>query len=75
MFTPIIPWIVGRRRLADRFIPLFPPHECYVEVSAGGAVLYLMRPQAAPVEVLNDINCDLVMLYRVVLNHLEEFVR
>ena len=34
-----------------------------------------MRPQVAPVEVLNDINGDLVTLYRVVQNHLEEFVR
>ena len=33
------------------------------------------RSQAAPVEVLNDINVDLVTLYRVVQNHLEEFVR
>ena len=65
----------GKRRLADRLIPLFPPHECYVEVFAGGAALYFMRPQAAPVEVLNDINGDLVTLYRVVQNHLEEFVR
>lgn len=65
----------GKRRLADRLIALFPPHECYVEVFAGGAALYFMRPQAAPVEVLNDINGDLVCLYRVVQNHLEEFVR
>ena len=65
----------GKRRLADRLIPLFPPHECYVEVFAGGAALYFMRPQAAPVEVINDINGDLVTLYRVVQNHLEEFVR
>ncbi len=34
-----------------------------------------MRPQGAPVEVLNDINGDLVTLYRVVQNPLEEFVR
>ena len=75
MSTPIIPWMGGKRRLADRLIPLFPPHECFVEVFAGGAALYFMRPQAAPVEVLNDINGDLVTLYRVVQNHLEEFVR
>lgn len=75
MTSPIIPWMGGKRRLADRLIPLFPPHECYVEVFAGGAALYFMRPQAAPVEVLNDINGDLVTLYRVVQNHLEEFVR
>jgi hypothetical protein len=65
----------GKRRLADRVIPLFPAHECYVEVFADDAALYFMRPQAAPVEVLNDINGDLVTLYRVVQNHLEEFVR
>jgi len=75
MSSPIIPWMGGKRRLADRLIPLFPPHECYVEVFASGAALYFMRPQAAPVEVLNDINGDLVTLYRVVQNHLEEFVR
>lgn len=60
MSTPIIPWMGGKRRLADRLIPLFPPHECYVEVFASGAALYFMRPQAAPVAVLNDINGDLV---------------
>lgn len=65
----------GKRRLADRLIPLFPAHECYVEVFAGGAALFFMRPQPAPVEVLNDLNGDLVNLYRVVQNHLEEFVR
>lgn len=75
MTSPIVPWMGGKRRLADRLIPLFPPHECYVEVFAGGAALFFLRPQAAPVEVLNDINGDLVCLYRVVQNHLEEFVR
>ncbi len=75
MSNPIVPWMGGKRRLADRLIPLFPPHECYVEVFAGGAALYFLRPQAAPVEVLNDINGDLVTLYRVIQNHLEEFVR
>lgn len=59
MTSPIIPWMGGKCRLADRLIPLFLPHECYVEVFAGGATLYLMRPQAAPVQVLNDLNGDL----------------
>ena len=36
MALPIIPWIGGKRRLADRIIPQFPPHTCYVEVFAGG---------------------------------------
>ena len=73
--NPIIPWLGGKRRLADRLIPLFPPHECYVELFCGGAALYFLRPVAAPVEVLNDVNGELVNLYRVVQHHLEEFVR
>jgi DNA adenine methylase len=72
---PVIPWIGGKRRLADRLIPLFPPHQCYVEVFCGGAALYFMRPAPADCEVLNDINGDLVRLYRVLKYHLQEFVR
>ncbi|QCP50135.1 DNA adenine methylase [Trinickia violacea] len=74
MGIPIVPWIGGKRRLAEHLLPRFPKHECYVEVFAGGAALYFMRPPAA-VEVINDINGELINLYRVVQNHLEEFVR
>lgn len=72
---PIIPWMGGKRRLADKIFPFFPAHDCYVEPFAGGAALFFMRPTPAKVEVLNDINGELVNLYRVVQNHLEEFVR
>lgn len=74
MSTPIIPCIGGKRRLADRLIPLYSPHECYVEVFAGSAAFYFMRPQAAPVEALNHINGDLMMLHGIVQNRLEELV-
>ena len=74
MATPIIPWMGGKRRLADRIFPRFPDHTCYVEPFAGGAALFFLR-QPADVEVLNDINGELINLYRVVQNHLEEFVR
>ena len=73
--TPIIPWMGGKRRLADKLLPYFPEHECYVEVFSGGAALFFMRDQPARVEILNDINGELVNLYRVVQHHLEEFVR
>lgn len=73
--NPIIPWLGGKRRLADQLMRLFPPHECYVEAFCGGGALFFLRPQPARVEVLNDINGELVNLYRVVQHHLEEFVR
>ncbi|WOP15755.1 DNA adenine methylase [Ottowia sp. SB7-C50] len=72
--SPIIPWIGGKRRLAKHLLPLFPEHGCYVEPFCGAAALYFLKP-AAKAEVLNDINGELVNLYRVVKHHLEEFVR
>jgi len=74
MHHPIIPWIGGKRRLAKHLLPIFPPHECYVEPFCGAAALYFLKVPASA-EVLNDINGDLVNLYRVVKCHLEEFVR
>lgn len=71
---PIIPWIGGKRRLAKHILPLFSQHECYVEPFCGAAALFFLKPQS-PVEVINDINGDLVSLYRVVQHHLDEFVR
>mgnify|MGYP003591766479 CR=1 FL=1 len=73
--APIIPWMGGKRRLAKHLLPLFPAHTCYVEPFAGGAALFFMRPQPAKVEVLNDLNGQLVNLYRVVQHHFDEFVR
>jgi DNA adenine methylase len=73
-FAPIIPWIGGKRRLAKHIIPIFPEHGCYVEPFCGAAAIYFMKEQAKT-EVLNDINGELVNLYRVVKHHLEEFVR
>lgn len=75
MTQPIIPWLGGKRRLADRLIPLIPAHECYCEVFCGGAALYFLRQVPSPVEIINDVNGELVNLYRVVQHHPEEFVR
>ena len=74
MTKPIIPWIGGKRRLARHILPLFPAHTCYVEPFCGAAALFF-RKAPAKAEVLNDINGELVNLYRVVQHHLEEFLR
>lgn len=71
---PIVPWIGGKRRLAKHILPLFPAHTCYVEPFCGAAALYFLK-EPSKVEVINDINGELVNLYRVVKHHLEEFVR
>jgi DNA adenine methylase len=67
---PIVPWIGGKRRLAKHILPLFPAHTCYVEPFCGAAALYFLKTPSK-IEVINDINGELVNLYRVVKHHLE----
>ncbi|MBL8500312.1 MAG: DNA adenine methylase [Nitrosomonas sp.] len=71
---PVIPWIGGKRRLAKEILPLFPEHTCYAEPFCGAAALFFLKEQAE-VEVLNDINGELINMYRVVKHHLDEFTR
>ena len=74
MHKPVIPWIGGKRRLAKVLLPLFPEHTCYVEPFCGAAALFFLK-RISKAEVLNDVNGDLVNLYRVIQHHLEEFCR
>lgn len=67
-------WVGGKSLLAGKIIPLIPAHKCYCEVFAGAAWMLFKKPESK-VEVINDINLDLVTLYRVIQHHLEEFVR
>jgi len=72
--SPIVPWIGGKRRLASQILAAFPAHTCYVEPFCGAAAIFFAK-EPTKAEVLNDINGDLVNLYRVLQHHLEEFVR
>ncbi|EIC4353471.1 DNA adenine methylase [Salmonella enterica] len=71
---PIVPWTGGKRRLAKHILPLFPEHTCYVEPFCGAAALFFLK-KPGKVEVINDINGDLMNLYRVVKHHPDEFLR
>lgn len=64
----------GKSLLTKHIIPLLPPHTCYVEPFCGAAWL-LFRKEPSQVEIINNINSDLVTLYRVIKHHLEEFIR
>ncbi|HOV92254.1 MAG TPA: DNA adenine methylase [Candidatus Kapabacteria bacterium] len=67
-------YVGGKRLLVKQILPLIPEHKTYVEAFAGAAWL-LFAKEESEVEVLNDINGDLVNLYRIVKYHLEEFCR
>lgn len=70
----VIPYFGGKSRLARTIINKIPEHTCYVEVFAGGAsVLFAKEPSEA--EVINDLDKDLVTLYRAIKHHPEELYR
>lgn len=51
-----------------------PAHKTYCEVFAGAAWVFF-RKEPSRYEVINDKDGDLIAFYRVVQNHLEEFLR
>ncbi len=60
-----IAWVGGKSLLAEAIVKKFPQHRCYVEVF-GGAGWVLFKKEQAKVEVYNDLNGDLVNLFRIV---------
>lgn len=71
---PLAGWMGGKSLLAKRIIERIPSHHCYVEPFAGAAWV-LFKKAESKVEVINDINKDVVTLYRCLQWHLEEFIR
>lgn len=66
-------WLGGKSQLARTIIELMPAHKTYVEVFGGaGWVLFKKTPSAT--EVINDINDDLINLYRVIKFHFDAFL-
>ncbi|MDR3459564.1 MAG: DNA adenine methylase [Verrucomicrobiae bacterium] len=66
---PILRWQGSKTRMLKHILPLIPPHVCYCEpFFGGGAVLF--AKERAYTEVINDINGNLVALYRNLQYHL-----
>lgn len=66
---PILRWPGGKSRLLKKILPLLPRHTCYCEPFAGGLAVLLAK-ERSPVEAVNDLNGDLVYLYRNAQYHL-----
>lgn len=67
-------YIGGKSKLSKQIISFMPGHKTYCEVFAGGAWVFF-RKTPSKVEIINDLDGDLVSFYRVVQNHLEEFLK
>ena len=67
-------YIGGKSKLAATIIDMMPDHRTYCEVFAGAGWVYF-RKEPSKVEVINDLDGELIAFYRVLQNHLEEFLR
>jgi hypothetical protein len=67
-------WLGGKSQLADRIVDRMPTHTTYCEVFAGAAWVLFKKPESK-IEIINDINRELVTLYRCVKHHLPELVQ
>ncbi len=65
--TPLMRYHGGKCRLADWVISHFPPHGVYVE-PFGGAAGVLFRKDPAPAEIYNDLDQEIVNVFRVLRN-------
>ena len=70
-----LPWFGGKSRMAPRLAAIIEntPHQCYCEPFMGAAHVFFARQKRIKCEVINDINGELVNLFRVVKHHLPAF--
>lgn len=68
---PIVRYHGGKWKLASKIIPFFPPHRVYVEPYGGGASV-LMQKGRSYAEVYNDLDGEIVNLFRVVRDQGDE---
>jgi DNA adenine methylase len=62
---PVLRYHGGKWRLAPWIISHFPPHRIYTEAFGGAGSVLLRKPRAPFVEVLNDLDGEVVNLFRV----------
>lgn len=73
LVTPFLKWVGGKRQLMPEIVRHLPKNiKTYIEpFIGGGAVLFHLQPEKA---IISDFNSELINVYRVVKNNLEELI-
>ena len=73
---PPAAWLGGKRQLAKTICRRFAeiPHQTYVEPFVGMGGVFFRKPFAAPCEVINDINGEVINLFRILQRHYPQFM-
>lgn len=74
---PPAAWLGGKRHLARRICAILAatPHAAYVEPFVGMGGVFLRRRSRPPVEVINDVSGEIVVLFRVLQRFPEALLR
>lgn len=73
---PVAPWLGGKRALASRIAARIAevPHARYVEPFVGMGGVFFRRPARPKLEVINDINREVVNLFRLLQRHYQQLL-
>ncbi len=73
---PVAPWLGGKRALARRIGERIAaiPHTRYVEPFVGMGGVFFRRSARPKLEVINDVNRDVVNLFRILQRHYQQLL-
>jgi len=73
---PVAGYVGGKKQLARHIIAAIEgiPHKVYAEPFVGMGGVFLRRRQAAKAEAINDLNRDVICLFRVLQRHYQAFM-
>ena len=74
--APIAPWLGGKSKLAKTLIERIDriPHNTYIEPFVGMGGVFLRRSWKPRLEVMNDINGEIINLFRILQRYYPQFM-
>ena len=74
MLKPPITRMGGKSKLRKKIIEKIPDHNCYIELFFGAGWVYFGK-EPSKVEVINDIDRELINLFKMIKYHAPEIER